>query len=219
MQGKIESTRKPYMTKDGREVPSVTTILSRYKESGGLIKWAWKLGMEGKSFEDVRDRAASIGTVAHEMMECHIKKKPFIAPDVDDEFLGKARNAFESFRDWEASSKLQVTHSEIRLVSDLYGYGGTIDSALVLQKRSMGDWKTSDSIYIDHIIQLAAYGNLWNENFPDDPIVGGYHLVKFSKEDGGFTHKHWRDLTPAWEAFKLMLSLYKLDKPLKQMIR
>jgi len=57
-----------YRTKDGVRVPSVTTIIGRFKESGGLIHWAWALGMEGKDYRQVRDSAADAGSLAHSMI-------------------------------------------------------------------------------------------------------------------------------------------------------
>jgi hypothetical protein len=220
MQEKIKSIRTPYTLKDGTVVPSVTTVLSRFKESGGLVHWAWKLGTEGKDYREVRDDAASIGTLAHQMVECHIKGETFPLEDkIPVNILMPAKNAYQQFVEWSDMTRFKVTHSEIKLVSEKYKYGGTIDSSLINIKRSLGDWKSSNDIYAEYLIQLAAYGQLWNENFPNDPIVGGYHLIKFNKTDGGFTHKYWANLDTAWEAFKLMLPLYEIDKTLKKMIK
>ena len=36
---------QPYYV-DGKRVPSVTTVLSRFKDSGGLINWAWNVSYE-----------------------------------------------------------------------------------------------------------------------------------------------------------------------------
>ena len=32
---------------DGKRVPGVTTVLGRFKESGGLIHWSWKIAFDG----------------------------------------------------------------------------------------------------------------------------------------------------------------------------
>ena len=60
---------QPYFNKAGQRLPSVTTIISRFKESGGLIHWAWNLGREGQDYRQVRDEAADAGTLAHAMIE------------------------------------------------------------------------------------------------------------------------------------------------------
>ena len=71
-----------YKTKDGKRVPSVTTITGRFKESGGLIWWAWDLGIQGIDYRKVRDSAADAGTLAHAMIcEKHAGKET----GIDDE--------------------------------------------------------------------------------------------------------------------------------------
>ena len=42
----MPTPRTGYHTADGTRVPSVTTILGRFKESGALIAWAGKVGYE-----------------------------------------------------------------------------------------------------------------------------------------------------------------------------
>ena len=49
-------------------------------------------------------------------------------------------------------------------------------------------------------VQLGGYGLLWDENFPDDPVTGGYHLVRFDKVTGGFEHRWWPKLEAAQQA-------------------
>lgn len=70
-----------YRLKDGTRVPSVTTIISRFKESGGLVHWAWQLGIDGKDYRKVRDEAADAGTLAHALLECDHKG---LAVGIDD---------------------------------------------------------------------------------------------------------------------------------------
>jgi hypothetical protein len=71
---------------EGKRLPSVTTILGRYKDSGALIKWAYRQGREhellvaqGKPApRDLYDKdattaqAALAGTIAHDMIETFI---------------------------------------------------------------------------------------------------------------------------------------------------
>jgi len=67
-----------YKTKDGKKVPGVTTIIGRFKDSGGLLWWAFeqgKLAEQGviNSLYDKRDEAAESGTIAHSLVEMHLK--------------------------------------------------------------------------------------------------------------------------------------------------
>ena len=63
------------------------------------------------------------------------------------------------------------------------------------------DYKTSNGVYSDMLIQLAAYKNLWEENRPDLPITGGCHLLRFAKERGDFAHHYFKNWTPNGSSF------------------
>ena len=209
--------KEGYKAKDGKKVPSVTTILSRFKESGGLVHWAWQLGKDGIDYRDMRDQAANAGTLAHDMVEQWIQGKdpapdPVKASQIGEVQVAAAKTAFRAFLTWAEQSKLKVTHTELSLVSEKHRFAGCLDAMLVDGERSLGDWKTSNRIYGDYLMQLGAYGILWDENFPDMPITGGYHLIKFGKEFPDFTHHFWSDLEEAKHCFLLLREAYDLVK-------
>lgn len=209
-----------YKTIDGTIVPGTTTILNRYKESSALIYWAWKQGRDGKDFRETKDAAAEAGTLAHAAVEAYIRKKEFTWPtSASEDVVKKAKRAFENFLEWSNQTKLQVTHTEVPLVSEKYRFGGTLDAMLVNGRRSLGDWKSSNGIYQDYLLQLAAYGILWEEHYPELQIDGGYHLVRFAKQYGDFSHHYWSELETAKKAFILMRELYELDEELKARAR
>lgn len=211
---------KGYVAADGQKIPGTTTVIGRFKESGGLIHWAWKLGTEGKNYREVSGDAASAGTIAHDMVECFIRKKEFVAPPgTTEDVMGKASVAFGAFLEWADTTKLETVETETRMVSEKYRYGGTLDAMLIRGKLSLGDWKTSNSLYSDYLIQLAAYKNLWEENHPDRPVLGGLHLIRFDKIHGDFTHRWFSELDEAWRSFVLMRELYDIDKRLKERVR
>lgn len=202
---------------DGIRVPGTTSIISRFKDSGALLAWANKEGLEGRPLRgegSTADRAAEIGTIAHLMMECDIKGREFVKDDYPYELIEPAEKSFAAYREWKNQTQLQLDEAETPLVSKKYMYGGTLDTILVKGVLSLGDFKTSNAIYTDYLIQLAAYRNLWEENYPERPIVGGFHLLRFSKQ-GDFAHHWWGELDDAWESFKLMRELYNYDKKLK----
>ncbi len=213
---------QPYKTKDGSRVPGTTTVIGACKLGGieGLLAWANREGLAGRNHRDSRDKAADAGTCAHDMVECHIRGREFTPVPYDAECLAKARHAFQAFHAWAQQTKLSPAHPELSLLSETYRYGGTLDAMFVDGNLAVGDWKTSNGVYVDHLLQLAAYGNLWTENFPDQPITGGYHLVRFSKPEHPddpvhFVHHHWANLDAGWEAFKHCRALYELQKRLK----
>lgn len=130
MWGHMPTAKAGYRVKDGTRVPSVTTIIGKFKEAGGLMHWAWQLGIAGKDYREVRDEAADAGTLAHALVEQWIRKQP-LAVNGPDEVVQKACNAFNIFMQWANQSRLEVTETEVALVSEKHRFGGTLDAMLV----------------------------------------------------------------------------------------
>ena len=62
-----------YIDATNVRVPSVTTILGRCKESGGLVGWAWKMGRDGISLDEARKGTADVGSCVHDRIEAAIQ--------------------------------------------------------------------------------------------------------------------------------------------------
>ena len=213
-----------YRLNNGDRVPGTTTVISNCKIGGieGLLYWANQEGLNGRNYKDTRDKAADAGTCAHDMVECDIREKDFDKSKYPPEILNLAEGAFKAYQKWAKHTKLKAVSPETRLVSETYRYGGTLDAMLVDGELALGDWKTSNSVRADYLIQLAAYRQLWEENNPDRLVTGGFHLLKFSKPEHPddpvhFSHHHWSHLDIAWEAFKHMRELYDLSSRLKKL--
>jgi hypothetical protein len=212
-----------YRLKDGTRVPGVTTILGRWKESGGLLQWAFKQGQSGaRSLYEERDKAADIGTLAHAMVENRLTG---IDPEcalvgAPEEFKPKAKTAYRSFDTWAANLRadLILVSAEQPLVSEAHRFGGTPDFVIRLPdgRLALGDVKTSNGIYRDMLLQVAAYKIVWDETHPDDPITGGFHIARFAKEFPDFEHRYFEDLTEAGELFLLLRKAYEMDLTLKK---
>jgi hypothetical protein len=206
---------------NGSRVPGVTTIIGRFKDSGTLLHWAFKQGKaaergEINSLYDKRDEAAEAGTLAHEMVEAHIRgeRKEFTATE---NIAKQAHAAFDAYLAWESMTKLKIIEQEMQLVSKKYLFGGTPDAiGYINEELCLVDWKTSNGVYTDYLIQLAAYKYLWEENNPDRPLTGGFHLCRFAKSHGDFAHHYYPNLDEAWEQFKLFRKAYDIDKELKK---
>jgi hypothetical protein len=212
-----------YHLEDGTRVPGVTTVIGRYKESGGLIHWAWDLGMQGINYRDARDKAADAGTLGHDMIESFtLGKDPFgaIPTGTAEDLIVKATQAYQAFLLWFESTNIEIVDTEMALVSEKHRFGGTPDA---LGKTPAGDYvlldyKTSNRIYADYLIQLACYARLLEENQIVKRKVSRFHLLRVGKEFADFHHHSWprEALQPAWESFLLMRELYDLDKRLKE---
>jgi len=212
-----------YRNAAGERVPGVTTIIGRFKESGGLLYWAFDQGKAAERGEienlyDKRDQAADSGTMAHSMVEAHIDGVDFLVPpDTPIAVEAEARAAFDAYLSWERMTKLEIVEQEMPLVSEQYQFGGCPDAiGMIDNELCLVDWKTSNSIYTDYLVQLAAYQHLYEENFPDKKLTGGFHLCRFAKQHGDFAHHYFPNLDEGWEQFLLFRKAYDLDKQLKR---
>lgn len=150
------------------------------------------------------------------MVEARIRDKEFpSANGYPLETWEKAMSAFTAFEEWTRQTQLKPLETEVSLTCRCHMFGGTLDAMLIQGELALGDWKTGNSVYSDALLQLAAYGHLWAVNHPDKPITGGYHLLRFSKEHGDFTHHFWRNLDRAWRQFELFREAYDIDKEVK----
>ena len=202
-------------------LPGVTTIISQNLgwNKQALLSWANKLGLAGKSHRDVLQAAANAGTLCHRMIDDHIKGKLLDLSGYDHELVRQARAGFDNFLKWKERVGLQVRASEMYLRSMKHRCAGKIDCVGFVNSRlSIVDWKSAADPYPDTLIQLAVYGILWNENFPNEPLTGGYHLLCLGKEDAAFNHRHWDTLPGAFEAFLRLSELHELHGKLKGLL-
>ena len=207
-----------YQNKAGQRLPGVTTIIGSNLgwSKGALMYWAWQEGIERRNFRDTSKKAADIGTVAHAMVEADLKELKFDSSKYDKELLDKAETAFLAWLEWKDLVKFDLLESELPLVSEEYGFGGTLDIAAIKNVTSIVDLKTSNGTYPEHLLQIAAYGQLYNEN--REQKIQAYYLLRLGKEDGSFHYHYWPELEFAWISFKHLLELHSLHKFLKKAV-
>lgn len=167
--------------------------------------------------------AAEIGTVAHSMIELHLRgEDPHQAQGgMPDYVIQKSDTAFLAFLEWADRNALKVVKSELSLVSEKHRFGGTLDNCVLSLRgqTALGDWKTSNGIYADMLYQVSAYRELHVENFPDEKLDGGYYIFRFDKETGDFHEHHFNELGAAWEGFLLMRRLFDINKELEKRVK
>jgi hypothetical protein len=207
-----------YREQEGQRLPSVSTIVGRFKDSGGLIRWAYHCGRDGLDLNDARERAPDAGTLAQAMVAAHLHGRRWRpATRIDPGLLAKARSGFNAYLSWERTFRPAIRHIDVALASSRYRYGGTLDAVGVCEGQlALLDWKASNAVYQDHLIQLAACKALWDETYPDQPITGGFHLCRFSKETGDFAHHFYARLDAAWKQFRLFRRAYDIDALLRK---
>ena len=224
---------QPYYYEKNR-VPSVTTILSRFKESGALIYWAYNQGIKHGEMP-TSERPASlysetealdIGTLAHRMVELYLSDintdmafdELMPTPEVKE----AGTLAFNNFLNWWKSQDFEIIQQEFPMTCPLYG--GTPDAIAVNKdgKYVILDWKTSKGIYADYLVQCAAYAHLWNQRLSADQLhqnIDEVHICRFSKENTDFEHRAFTGVGKEIDYFLRLAELYQVDKDISKRIR
>lgn len=206
-----------YKTKDGKRVPGVTTITGRFKDAGALVRWAYNCGRDGIDIDKKRDDAADAGGIAHDWIEDTIHGRPLAEfPLADPEQLSKAATALDAFKRWRDQVKLEVVETEVPLISELHRFGGTFDALFRINgELHLGDWKSGNRIYPEHVAQLGGYSILLKERGTE---LAGAQLIRIDKEHASFAHFGWpRSVLDLGEqAFIAQRGLYDLDAQLKR---
>jgi hypothetical protein len=217
----MPTPKEGYRLPDGTPVPGTTTIIGRFKDSGPLLYWAFNRGKSGAT-RLYDDTATDIGTQVHAMVEAdlHGAELPGFPSTWTDEMRTAATNAFENYKREIKRSRAFFMPLETPLVSGEHRYGGTPDALVEFEgELDIADWKSSNGVYLDHVIQLAAYRNLWNETHPKHPARGA-RLYRFAKESGAFAEHYYgpETLTLAFRQFLLFREAFELDKKLKRLV-
>lgn len=210
---------QPYKSSSGVRLPSVTTILGRFKESGGLLYWAWNCGRDGISMDSVKEKACTAGTITHQWIEDDLHGKELtVYKDVNDDTYKQAENAYEQFKAWRKGFNVQVTKTELSLVSETHQFGGTLDGVTFDGRPAVLDWKTSSGIFPEYLYQVSAYALLLEENFPGT-VIDEAHILRIDKNNADFEHRRFSGLDKPKEVFKLFAKAYHLTKEVDKRVK
>lgn len=201
-----------YKTKEGQRVPGASTVAKIGDSPENLIHWSWELGCQGIDYKKVRDTAADIGSLAHFLIQCHLRNETADLSEFSPEDVSKAETCFLKFLDFWDKENLRVIASEVPLVSEEFKYGGTIDTVAMDGGIVLLDYKSGKSIWDSHLFQLSAYEQLWNENNPHT-LIDRRAIIRIGKELVGDFEIRW--LSPMklyFDVFLTQLAHYKARK-------
>jgi len=228
---------KHHYTVDGQTIDGVTSIL-KVIDKPALIAWAAnqaagyfqsnvKVGdtideiqlknlVEGakSAYRKFSKNAADIGTIFHEWVESYVKASishEQIPELPTNEML---RNSAKSFLKWAKNRNVEFKSCERKIYSRKYNYAGTLDfTAVVDGKLVVGDIKTSSGIWDEYWLQLAAYKQALQEEFPEYKI--DHTCIVRCGKDGSFEVQELNDFEQNFKAFEAALNLYRWQKAMK----
>ena len=154
-----------YRDKEGNIVPRCTSIIGDNLgwNKNALVAWARREALKGNDPTLLKDKAALIGTCVHDRIEHHIYGQMWGGyvgkyADITDADIITVEASFSDYKAWEVAHNVKYLESELKVVSERLKWGGTIDTiAEVDGEVCLVDFKTSNNVYEDHIIQVSAY--------------------------------------------------------------
>jgi len=205
-----------YRLADNTIVPGVTTLTGILNKPA-LVKWANNLGLEGISVKSYVDEMASIGTLAHYIVECHVQSKitkTKVEPDFNDytpNQIDLATNSVLKFYTWEKAQQIEYIASEMKLVSEMHRYGGCCDIYCKLNGNyTLIDLKTCKGIYPEQFTQVVGYAELLKEN---GHKVDDVRILRIGRDESeGFDDKKVPFLDLHWQRLLHCLEIYRLNK-------
>lgn len=199
-----------YVSESGEIFPGVTTILGVINKPQ-LVPWANKLGLQGIDSTRYVDATATVGTLAHEMIQEYLGGPSWDRGRYTPEEIDLAENATIKFFEWEKHvGSLETIAIEKQFIHEPERYGGTVDwIGRINGKTWLVDIKTSKSIHNEHIYQLAAYNSLLYINNID---VDGARIIRVGRGNNeGFEDRvvSAEELRNAGYVFRCALQLYR----------
>ena len=200
--------KRHYATPDGRQVPSVTTVLSATKDMTHLHEWRRRVGKE--KAQQITTESANIGTVMHNSLEKHVK--------------GIERKPGSNLIHQKAHAMANVIiENGLKDVSEVWGsevslhypelYAGTTDLVAVYKgKPAICDFKQARKLkkkewVEDYFLQLAAYSEAHNKIYDTNIKNGRVFICTQNNEFQTFEIDNYDHWTSEW--YKRLEQYYK----------
>ena len=187
--------KRHYSTPDGRQVPSVTTVLSATKDMTHLHAWRKRVGAE--KAQQITTESANIGTVMHNSLEKHVKR---IQRKPGSNLIHQKAHAMANvIIDNGLQDVSEVWGSEVSLYYPEL-YAGTTDLVGVYKgEPAIMDFKQARKLkkkewVEDYFLQLVAYSEAHNKMYDTEIKSGRIFICTQNNEYQTFdvdNYDHW----------------------------
>lgn len=191
--------------------------------------------------DDELETAGDVGHVAHDWIENYIRAVLAEKQERVEELLAKfppderAKNCCIAALGWMAGHNVRWISTERKVYSRLHKFAGTLDGLALVDSCSdemccrhefkdrltITDWKTSNALYIEYLLQTAAYWIAYEEERPyfinDLGEVTDRWIIRLGKDDAEFDPWHCEretletDARAFLNALKLTLSVREVE--------
>ena len=160
-----------YIDSNGKEVPSVTTVLSATSDKSGIDEWKRRVGHEEAT--RIINESTTIGSNVHNALENYLNGDEWKIQD-DDSYISKTSiSILNCFIENLINDISNIWGLEVGVILDGL-YAGTADCVGIYNdKESLIDFKTAKKIkpkewIEDYFLQCSAYANAHNVMFGTD---------------------------------------------------
>lgn len=184
-----------------------------------------------KAHKDKLDEASNIGRMAHDWIESYIKYAlntgcqsiPYI-PMPENE---QAKSCCQAAVSWMRNHRVRWIHTEKKVYSRQHRFAGTLDGLCMADSCkdatccktefqdavTLVDWKSSNSLYPEYLMQSAAYQWAFSEEFGTE--ITHRWVIRLGKEDGYFESWHIEDPEDYKQDLKAFLDALSLTGSVK----
>lgn len=160
-----------YIDSNGKEVPSVTTVLSATSDKSGIDEWKRRVGHEEAT--RIINESTTIGSNVHNALENYLNGDDWNIQD-DGSYVSKTSiSILNCFIQNLINDISEIWGLEVGVILDGL-YAGTADCVGIYnEKESLIDFKTAKKIkpkewIEDYFLQCSAYANAHNVMFGTD---------------------------------------------------
>ena len=160
-----------YIDSKGKEVPSVTTVLSSTSDKSGIDEWKRRVGHEEAT--RIINESTTIGSNVHNALENYLNGNDWKIQD-DETYVSKISiSILNCFIENLITDISEIWGLEVGVILDGL-YAGTADCVGIYNdKESLIDFKTAKKIkpkewIEDYFLQCSAYANAHNVMFGTD---------------------------------------------------
>ena len=160
-----------YIDSNGKEVPSVTTVLSATSDKSGIDEWKRRVGHEEAT--RIINESTTIGSNVHNALENYLNGDDWKIQD-DGSYVSKTSiSILNCFIQNLINDISEIWGLEVGVILDGL-YAGTADCVGIYnEKESLIDFKTAKKIkpkewIEDYFLQCSAYANAHNVMFGTD---------------------------------------------------
>ena len=161
-----------YIDSNGKEVPSVTTVLSATSDKSGIDEWKRRVGHEEAT--RIINESTSIGSNVHNALENYLNGNDDWKIQDDGSYVSKTSiSILNCFIENLINDISNIWGLEVGVILDGL-YAGTADCVGIYnEKESLIDFKTAKKIkpkewIEDYFLQCSAYANAHNVMFGTD---------------------------------------------------